>query len=72
MNTISLMRCKLYDRHREKLFSGISEMFDIDNLSLDQLFITLLSSQEYDIVQLLYSLRLQNMKFVIMLVNVYF
>ena len=37
------------DRHRETLFSSISEIFDIDNLSLDQLFITLMSSHEYDI-----------------------
>ncbi len=46
-----IMRCKLYECERKKLLSSLSDFLDIDNLPPDQLFITLMSSQEYDIVK---------------------
>ena len=46
-----LMHCKLYDSLRVDFFSNISDIFEIDNLPLDQLFIKLMSAQDYDIVK---------------------
>ena len=37
------MRCKLYNNHRQKLFLSFSDIFDVDNLQPDQLFVKLIS-----------------------------
>ena len=31
-----LMRCKLYDNHRQKHLFSLSDIFDVDNLPPDQ------------------------------------
>ena len=44
------MRCKPYDG-RQKILSGLLDIFHVDNLPLDQLFVKLMSAQNSDIIK---------------------
>ena len=46
-----VMRCKLLEQPRQKLFSDLSDIFDTDNFSSDVLFQMIMSAKDFDVVQ---------------------
>jgi hypothetical protein len=46
-----MMKCTLYEDYRGKLLSEISEVFDVTNLSDNDIFLNLMCTQEYDIIK---------------------
>ena len=46
-----VMRCKLLDQPRQKLFSELSDICDTDNISSDVLFLMIMSAKDFDIVK---------------------
>ena len=55
-----VMRCKLLEQPRQKLFSDLSDIFDTDNFSSDVLF-QKMSAKDFDVVQCLKILLLKLM-----------
>lgn len=47
-----VMRCKLYEQHREDLLSSLSEILNTDNFSDDEYFITIMSANDFDVVKI--------------------
>lgn len=46
-----MMKCTFYEDSRAKLLSDISEVFDVTNLSDNDIFLKLMCAQDYDIVK---------------------